>query len=63
MQTFDAEKEKQRVMRHVARPAVYRPPAVLSPEKRAYMKRFGSRPAKKRRNKMIAVTEVIETVD
>lgn len=39
-------RELERIARHTAKPPVYVPPFLLSAEKRAYMKRFGSRPKK-----------------
>lgn len=42
----------QRKQLHIAQmkaQPLYIPPELLTPEKRAYVKRFGSRPAKKRR--------------
>jgi hypothetical protein len=43
------DKEKARVLRHVAKPATYHPRCYpITAEKRAYMKRFGSRPNKRK---------------
>jgi hypothetical protein len=46
-QEVQADKDRARVMRHFATKPVRVLPTLLTPEKRAYMKRFGSRPAKK----------------
>jgi hypothetical protein len=41
------EKDRARVLRHLATKPRLILSTLLTPEKRAYMKRFGSRPAKK----------------